>query len=108
MVLVNLPKGETDWEIGLENPLEPEKDLAVLRVKPGAVATSSTAKRQWQHNGKLQHHLIDPRTGEPAQTEWLSTTVWAKTAAEAEVYAKVVLIAATQNAEEIFNTHPHT
>jgi len=105
MVLVNLPNGEPDWEIGLENPLEPEKDLAVLHVKPGAVATSSTAKRQWQHNGKPQHHLIDPRTGVPAQTEWLSTTVWAKTAAEAEVYAKVLLIAGPQNAEAIFRNH---
>ncbi len=105
MVLVNLPKGESDWEIGLENPLEPEKDLAVLHVKPGAVATSSTAKRQWQHNGKLQHHLIDPRTGVPAQTEWLSTTVWAETAAEAEVYAKVLLIAGPQNVDALFRNH---
>ena len=102
MFLVNLPEGEVSWEVGLENPLEPEKDLAVLYVMPGAVATSSITKRQWKHNGKQQHHLIDPRNGKPAITEWLSVTVWAEAAAEAEVYAKVLLIAGPQTADGLF------
>jgi thiamine biosynthesis lipoprotein len=100
--LINLPEGEPGWEIGLENPLAPDENLAVLRVLPGAVATSSISKRQWKHNGHFQHHLIDPRSGEPAQTEWLSTTVWAEQAAEAEVYAKVLLIAGPHNADAVF------
>jgi thiamine biosynthesis lipoprotein len=102
MFIVNLPQGETSWEIGLENPLEPDQDLAVLRVKPGAVATSSIAKRQWKHNGQLQHHLIDPRSGQPAVTEWLSTTVWAEAAVQAEVYAKALLIAGPQGVDGLF------
>jgi FAD:protein FMN transferase len=102
MFLINLPEGESDWEVSLENPLAPEQNLAILNVMPGAVATSSIAKRQWMHNGHLQHHLIDPRTGRPAVTEWLSITVWAENAAEAEVYAKVLLIAGTQAANDLF------
>jgi thiamine biosynthesis lipoprotein len=102
MFLINLPQGESDWEVALENPLAPDQDLAVMHVKPGAVATSSIAKRQWHHNGKLQHHLIDPRSGEPAVTEWLSTTVWAEVATEAEVYAKALLIAGPEAANELF------
>jgi thiamine biosynthesis lipoprotein len=102
MFLINLPDGEPNWEIGLENPLAPEENLAILQVQPGAVATSSIAKRQWKHNGHLQHHLIDARSGEPAQTEWLSITVWAEQAAEAEVLAKVLLIAGPNNADELF------
>src|SRR4030042_5904398 len=102
MVLITLPVGETSWEIGLENPIEPDQDLTVLHVKPGAVATSSIAKRKWQHNGKLQHHFIDPRSGKPAMTEWLSTTVWAETAAQAEVYAKALLIAGPQATDGLF------
>jgi len=102
MFLINLPEGEPDWEIGLENPLAPDENLAVLHVLPGAVATSSISKRQWKHNGRFQHHLIDPRSGEPAKTEWLSTTVWAEQAGEAEVYAKVLLIAGPHNADRLF------
>jgi thiamine biosynthesis lipoprotein len=103
MFMINLPQGETDWQIGLENPLEPDQDLAILHVFPGAIATSSITKRQWKKNGQLQHHLIDPRTGKPALTEWLSVTVWAERGAEAEVYAKVLLIAGDQVADRIIN-----
>jgi len=106
MFLVNLPEGETWWEVGLENPLDPEHDLGVLYVRPGAVATSAITKRQWRHNGKLQHHLIDPRSGKPAITEWLSVTVWAETATEAEVYAKAVLIGGSQAADDLIKNHP--
>jgi thiamine biosynthesis lipoprotein len=103
MFLVNLPEDEPDWVIGLEDPLHPEHDLAILRLQPGAVATSSITKRKWQYNGRSQHHLIDPRTGEPAITEWLSVTVWAEGAMEAEVYAKALLIGGPVVAEELFN-----
>ena len=102
MFLINLPDGASDWEVSLENPLEPDEDLAVLHVLPGAVATSSITKRRWMHNGDRQHHLIDPRTGRPVLTDWLSATVWAENAAEAEVYAKVLLISGPQTADDLF------
>ena len=102
MFLINLPKGASDWEISLENPLAPDQNLAVLHVRPGAVATSSITKRRWMHNGHWQHHLIDPRTGRPVLTEYLSATVWAEKAVEAEVYAKVLLISGPQTANDLF------
>ncbi len=51
--------------------------------------------------GKERHHIIDPRTGEPAVSEWISVTVIAPHAYEAEVYAKALLIAGPQEAGEI-------
>jgi len=103
--LVNLPMDEPDWVIGLEDPLQPDHDLAILHVAPGAVATSTITKRKWQYNGRSQHHLIDPRTGQPAITEWLSVTVWASQAVEAEVYAKAVLIGGSVIAGELFSNY---
>ena len=103
MFLVNLPQDEPDWVIGLEDPLRPEHDLALLHVAPGAVATSAVTKRKWQYNGRNQHHLIDPRTGEPAITEWLSVTVWAEQAVDAEVYAKALLIGGPVVANDLFS-----
>jgi thiamine biosynthesis lipoprotein len=105
MFLINLPDGEPDWEVGLEDPFKPEQDLAVLHVKPGALATSSTAKRRWQKNGHAKHHLIDPRSSLPAETDWVSVTVWAEQATEAEVYAKALLIAGSKGAETLFQKH---
>jgi thiamine biosynthesis lipoprotein len=101
MFLVGLPKGQVAWDIGLENPRQPEQDLATLKIKPGALATSSITKRTWTQDNIQRHHLIDPRSGEPAETDWLSMTVIAPHATTAEVYAKALLIAGKQDSQFI-------
>ena len=101
MFMFGLPAGDTAWRVALEDPRDPAQTLAVLRVPPGAVATSSITKRRWQQGGVARHHLIDPRTGLPAETDWLSVTVIAPHAAEAEVFAKTLLIAGSRAAARI-------
>jgi thiamine biosynthesis lipoprotein len=101
MFLVGLPEGEPQWPVAIEDPLQPEIDLTTIKVDPGAVATSAVTKRVWKQGEKQRHHLIDPRTGEPAQTDWLSVTVIAPHAYEAEVFAKALLIGGPQESEEI-------
>jgi thiamine biosynthesis lipoprotein len=102
MFMLGLPEGLDQWPVELEDPLQPEHSLAALKVGPGAVATSTVTKRSWKQAGRERHHIIDPRTGEPAVSEWISVTVVAPHAYEAEVYAKALLIAGPQEAEEIF------
>lgn len=53
MALIGLPEGEPAWSVGLEDPLDPSRDLAVLKVGPGAVATSSIAKRRWMKGDRI-------------------------------------------------------
>jgi thiamine biosynthesis lipoprotein len=103
MYLIGTPEDQSAWEIALEDPRDPEQTLASLYVPSGAVATSSIAKRSWRQGGRLRHHLIDPRTGQPADTDWLSVTVAAAQATTAEVYAKVLLIAGSSQAQEIIS-----
>lgn len=86
------PGGERGWEIHLTHPLDPRLKLATLFVDHGAVATSTLARRRWLQDGRVRHHLIDPRTGRPAQTDALSVTVTGERVFTAEVYAKVALI----------------
>lgn len=92
MVMIGLPAGETAWQIGIEDPLHPGEALAAIHVPPGAVATSTTTRRTWNQGQKLRHHLIDPRTGEPAESDWLSVTVYSPHADQSEVFAKALLI----------------
>jgi thiamine biosynthesis lipoprotein len=99
--LIGLPVGEDSWRITLEDPNEPGKGLTVLNVKPGAIATSTITRRRWRQGGQTRHHLIDPRTLKPAETEWLSVTVVATHAAEAEAYAKSLLIGGSHEANRI-------
>ncbi|HXV97352.1 MAG TPA: FAD:protein FMN transferase, partial [Anaerolineae bacterium] len=86
------PPHQKGWEIDLVHPLKPEAHMARLYLHHRALATSTLAKRRWQYQGQLMHHLIDPRTGQPAQTDALSVSVVAERTVLAEIYAKVALI----------------
>ncbi len=76
------------WLVAVDDPQHPGVDVAWLAVRDGAVATSSVASRRWAGG----HHLIDPRTGRPAETDLWSVTAVTATVAVAEVAAKVALI----------------
>ncbi len=80
------------WQVRIEDPWDPAQEVTSLDVGPGAIATSSVVKRSWLQAGIRRHHLIDPRTGEPAEGEWVSVTVLAPEITVAEVYAKAILI----------------
>ena len=101
MFLVGLPDGLDQRPVALEDPLQQESVLTTLQLDPGAIATSTITKRTWQQAGKNRHHIIDPRTGEPAVSDWISVTVIAPHACEAEVFAKALLICGPQQADEI-------
>jgi thiamine biosynthesis lipoprotein len=101
MFMVGRPADGGVWRIALEDPRDPEQTLAVLRVGAGAVATSSITRRRWQQGDAVRHHLIDPRRGAPAETDWLSVTVVAPRAAAAEVFAKVLLIMGSGGTREM-------
>jgi thiamine biosynthesis lipoprotein len=65
-----------------------------FELSAGAVATSGVTKRAWFGlDGEPRHHLIDPRTGEPARTGVAQATALAPTATEAETLAKAALLA---------------
>ncbi|MEI7847599.1 MAG: FAD:protein FMN transferase [Chloroflexota bacterium] len=106
MFLIGKPDGMESWEIGLEDPRQPSRDLMTLQVEGGAVATSSVVKRVWLQNSAPRHHLIDPRTGQPALTPWLSVTALAPSAAVAEVFAKAILIGGPDYAGELIVKNP--
>jgi thiamine biosynthesis lipoprotein len=101
MFLSGLPSGESAWQVALENPRAPEQNLAVLNVGAGALATSSITKRRWQQGQRMQNHIIDPRTGQPVETDWLSVTVIHPQATGAEVFAKALLIAGSAGWERL-------
>jgi thiamine biosynthesis lipoprotein len=61
-------------------------------VLAGGLATSGAAKRRWLRDGVWQHHLIDPRTGRPAESPWLEVTVSAATCLQADIAAKAAFL----------------
>lgn len=91
------PTGWPGWPVGVAKPsadiVAEREELFLLWLVNGTMATSGIDYRRWQRNGRLAHHLIDPRTGHPAETDLLTMTVLAKTAVRAEAWATAALIA---------------
>lgn len=81
------------WNIGVEDPTGSGQPLAVIAATGGGVATSSTAVRHWiGPDGAAVHHLIDPRSGRPADSGLLAVTVHHADPAWAEVWSKALFV----------------
>jgi thiamine biosynthesis lipoprotein len=84
--------GERPWRVGIADPQEPARTLLTLDVDDLSLATSGTYRRRWERSGTPLHHLIDPRTGQPAATDVVSCSVLHPRLAAAEVLAKTGLL----------------
>ena len=101
MVFKGIPHGQSAWQVSLEDPEDENRVLAVLNIENGALATSSVTRRRWLQGEQPRHHIIDPRTGAPAESDWLSVSVAAQKPATAEAFAKALLIAGPQRGTQL-------
>jgi thiamine biosynthesis lipoprotein len=93
LAVAGVPPGGV-WPVGLETPA----GEITLGVAEGALATSGRDRRRWRAGGEERHHLIDPATGRPAESDLVTVTVAARTAVEAEVAAKALFLAGERDA----------
>ena len=76
-----------------------------LPLRSGALATSGIDHRHWWQGQEFRHHLLDPRTGLPAQNDLWSVTVVADRCEQAEVAAKVAFILGSQAGTAFLRKH---
>ena len=72
------------WIVGLRDPLRPQQRLRQLRLCDRALGTSGAQFQSFRHRGRRYGHILDPRTGWPAEGV-LSATAIAPSAALADI-----------------------
>ena len=82
------------WPVGVET----HDGTITLELTHGAIATSGSDRRRWSTTEGEAHHLIDPRTGAPSESDLLRVTVVGRTAVEAEVLVKSLYLAGAEQA----------
>jgi thiamine biosynthesis lipoprotein len=86
-----------DWRVRVQDVTGAPEDppagpYAQIAIRDGGLATSSTAARRWRRGGDVLHHILDPRTGLPAEPVWRTVSVAAATCADANTASTAAII----------------
>ena len=89
------PAPTTGWQVHVQD--RDEDPWTQVELPAGsAIATSSTVSRRWVRGGRTMHHIVDPRTGQPARPFWRSVTVAAGTCVHANAVTTASLVRGEQ------------
>ncbi len=97
--------GQRPWEIGISDPRRPGRRLGIVRLHDRALGTSASQFQSFRHRGRRYGHVLDPRTGWPADGV-LSTTVVAPTAALADALSTAFHVMGSADSLAYCQTHP--
>jgi thiamine biosynthesis lipoprotein len=92
VLALGTPPGQpAGWAVGLGHPWDLRRRLGVVQLRDRALGTSSITFQHLEHQGRKLGHILDPRSGWPAEA-LASATVVAPTAAEADALATAFFV----------------
>lgn len=91
------------WKAGIQDP-RGNSVIATFYMKDGdAVSTSGDYERFRMINGKRYHHIIDPATGYPADSELISVTVFSKDPVASDAYSTAFFVTGFERAKSLLS-----
>ena len=93
------------WKVGIQNPRQQtDKDeiMATVGLSDTAISTSGDYQKFFIKNGRIYHHLLNPKTGYP-DNECRSVTIIAKDAAFTDAFATGIFILGAQKGMDTLN-----
>ncbi len=106
IVLVGNNPAAEKWSVGVKAPNE-EKAL-ICKFRCGgdrSVVTSGGYERYFEYKGKRYHHIIDPATGAPAESDLQSVTVIGKDGAMCDALSTALFVMGSEKAVEFAKEH---
>jgi thiamine biosynthesis lipoprotein len=97
--------GADGWRVDLKHPLVPTRRLGEFLLSDQAMGTSGCGNQFFYHRGKRMGHIIDPRTGRPADGVY-SATVVAPDATAADALATAFYVMGVEQSREFCANHP--
>lgn len=93
----------TAWRVGIADPRQPEQAIASVSVSgTKALVTSGGYQRCFEADGVTYHHIIDPKTGRPAESGLASVTILADSATMADAYSTALFVMGLQDAVDFW------
>lgn len=101
----NAARPDGGWSVGIRNPLRPTERLGQIILDNAAIGTSGSATQSFHANGRRYGHVLDPRTGMPADGVYTSSVI-APSAAEADALATAMYVLGHDGAEHFCAERP--
>jgi len=105
MVAMGAPPGESAWRIGVRDPHHRDTWFARVRLRDRAISTSAQYEQFVAANGRTYGHIVDPRTGVPAEGV-LSVTVIGPTALDTDAWDTGLFVLGPVEAMRVARAHP--
>ncbi len=95
------------WRFGIQDPFAPNtgKFLGILSISDGAVITSGAYERFFEEDGVTYHHILDPKTGCPANEGLVSVTIVSKDGMLADGLSTSMYILGLEKATEYWREY---
>ncbi len=94
------PAGEK-WRVGIRHP-EDKGYFMTISTEEGSVITSGAYQRYFTQDGITYHHIIDPKTGKPSQSDAVSVTIIGSDGAVCDGLSTAIFIGGTDYADRLY------
>ena len=81
-----------EHNVGIRDPKNPDNIFAVISVRDKSIVTSGAYQRYFEYEGERYHHIIDPKTGYPADGDIASVTVVSPSSMVADALSTSIFI----------------
>jgi len=103
---IGTPPGQPrGWPVTIKHPWEPDRRLGTVYLDGTALGTSAATFQHFEYNGRKLGHLLDPRTGWPAEGIEQASVV-APTAAEADALSTAFFVLGVEPTARFCRTRP--
>ena len=96
-----------EYNIGIQKPFD-DSVIASIALKDKCVVTSGIYERYIESDGKIYHHILDPKTGYGAENELASVTVIGEKALDCDALSTVCMLLGTESGMDIINNTADT
>ena len=93
------------WRVAVQDPNDEGENFAVVEIADEAVITSGGYQRYFEEDGATYHHIIDPRTGYPADSGVISSTIISHDGTLADGLSTSLFIMGVDDALDYWRAH---